>query len=416
MPDPRMPHDRVRILHLIATKFVGGPEKQILQHAVSATSSNMEIWLGSFRDFPARPEFLERAERLGLPTVEFSSGRFGPRTIVELAQTLREKKISLLCTHGYKANLLGWVASRFTRCPQIAFARGWTGENWRIQLYERFDRLVLRWTDWVVCVSRPLADEIGRTRLRRSFPRLIPNCALLPFGNLTVPVDRGTIRRTLGLSEDSFCVCAAGRLSPEKGHKHLLEAVARLAERIPRLVLILLGEGRERANLENQAKELGIRKNIIFTGFKKDIRPWIQACDLVVNPSLTEGMPNIVLEAMALGTPLVATPVGGVPDLIQNGKSGLLVPPASNDILADAIYQLFANPGEAHGFAHNAQIQLQEYSPARQCQKLLSLYSEALRESIRQVTSSAETLFAPMRTGEVLNSPAANSFHPAADL
>lgn len=416
MPNPRIPIDKVRILHLIATKFVGGPEKQILQHAVSASSSNIEIWLGSFRDFPARPELLERAERLGLRTVEFSSGRFGPSTIIELARTLREKKISVLCTHGYKANLLGWAASRLTRCPHIAFARGWTGENWRIKLYERLDRLVLRWTDWVVCVSRPLADEIGRIRIRRTSPELIPNCALLPFRNLILPVDRWPIRRTLRLPQNAFCVCAAGRLSPEKGHMHLLEAVARLAERIPRLVLILLGEGRERANLEGQAKELGIRKNVIFAGFKKDIRPWIQACDLLVNPSLTEGMPNVVLESMALGTPVVATAVGGVADLIQNGKSGLLVPPARHELLANAVYRLFANPGEAHHLAQNAQIQLEEYSPARQCQKLLSLYSEAMRESKRHVTSSAETLSAPMRTGEFLDSPAANSFHPAADL
>jgi len=410
--------DKVRILHLIATNFVGGPEKQILQHALSASSSSLEIWLGSFRDFPARPEFLERAERMGLPTVEFSSGRFGPRTVIELARTLREKKISLICTHGYKANLLGWAASRLIGCPQIAFARGWTGENWRIKMYERLDRLVLRWTDWVVCVSRPLGVEIAKRRPGRTQPKLIPNCALFPFRNVVLPLDRQPVRESLGLPNDGFYVCAAGRLSPEKGHHYLLQAVASITERIPRLLLVVLGEGRERANLETQATELGIRKHVLFTGFKKDIRPWIQACDLLVNPSLTEGMPNVVLEAMALGTPVVATAVGGVPDLIQNGDSGVLVPPANPVILADAVYQLFTNPAAALHLAQSAQVQLQEYSPAEQCQQLLSLYSKVLQGKETQATMESKILPAQTtgRRSEFLDSAATKSLHSAAEL
>lgn len=387
-----MSFDKVRILHLIATNFVGGPEKQILQHAVSASSSSLEIWLGSFRNFPTRPEFLERAERMGLPTVELSSGRFRPHTVIELARTLREKNISILCTHGYKANLLGWAATLFIRCPQIAFARGWTAENWRIKLYERLDRLVLRWIDWVVCVSRPLADEVGKKRLRRTPPQLVPNCALIPLRNLLLPVHREPLRQALGIPLDSFCVCAAGRLSPEKGHRYLLQAAATLTARIPRLLLVLLGEGRERANLERHARELGIRKQVIFAGFKKDIRQWIQACDLLVNPSLTEGMPNVVLEAMALGTPVVATAVGGVPDLIQSGNSGLLVPPRSPEILAETVYRLFANPAEALHLAQNAQIKLQEYSPAEQCRRLLALYSKVLQGTRNQIAGPAKSL------------------------
>ena len=370
--------DKIRILHLRASQFYGGPEKQILHHAISASSPEQEIWLGSFRDAPARPEFLERAERVGLPTVEFSSGRFRLQTVLELVRTLRKNKFSLLCTHGYKANLLGWAASRLTECPQIAFARGWTGENWRIKLYERFDRLVLRWTDWVVCVSRPLADEIGKMRTRRTPPALIPNCALLPFHNLALPVDRRPSRKALGPVFDSFCICAAGRLSPEKGHRYLLQAIANLVRSTPRLLLVLLGEGRERSNLEQQARELGIEKHVLFAGFKKDIGPWIQACDLLVNPSLTEGTPNVVLEAMALGTPVIATSVGGVPDLVEHMNSGILVAPGDSDALAGAIHAIFRSPAEQQHLARNAQKRLFEFSPERQTRRLNELYAKAL--------------------------------------
>jgi glycosyltransferase involved in cell wall biosynthesis len=308
--------------------------------------------------------------------------------VAELALTIREKKFSLLCTHGYKANLLGWVASRLTGCPQIAFARGWTGENRRIKFYERLDRLVLRWTDWVVCVSRPLAEQIEKTRRGRTRPLVIANCALLPFESLKLPVDRLSSRKSLGLPQDGFFLCAAGRLSPEKGHRYLLHAIANLSRRIPGLQLVLLGEGQERARLEKQAEELGIGKHVIFAGFRKDIRPWIQACDLLVNPSLTEGTPNVVLEAMALGTPVIATRVGGLPDLIEHLISGVLVAPGDSDSLAAAIHASFASPAERLSLAQNAQKRLFQYSPERQTQRLKDLYARALGGSEAALVSS----------------------------
>lgn len=371
----------IRILHLRASQFHGGPEKQILHHAILASSPEQEIWLSSFRDGPRRPEFLERAERVGLPTLEFSSGRFNSRTAMELGRSLKENNISLLCTHGYKADLLGWAASRLASCPQIAFARGWTGENWRIRLYERIDRMILRWVDWVVCVSRPLADEIGRKRMGRTPPRVIPNCALLRFQNRVLPVDRSPSKHALGLPSDSFCVCAAGRLSPEKGHRYLLQAVPNLIGRIPNLLIVLLGEGRGRAELERQAIELGITKHVLFAGFKKDIQPWIQASDLLVNPSLTEGTPNVVLEAMALGTPVVATAVGGVPDLIEHLESGVLVAAGDSHSLAAAIHASFASRAERERLAQNAKTRLFEYSPELQTRRLNELYATVLDTS-----------------------------------
>lgn len=377
----RTENPTIRILHLRASQFHGGPEKQILHHAMLASSPQQEIWLGSFRDGPRRPEFLERAERAGLPTVEFSSGRFNPRTVMELARSLKKNNVSLICTHGYKANLFGWAASRLTGCPQIAFARGWTGENWRIKLYERIDRMLLRLADWVVCVSRPLADEIGRKRRRRTPPQIIPNCALLRFQNLVLPVDRLPLKRALGLPSDSFCVCAAGRFSPEKGHRYLLQAVPNLIGRIPPLLIVLLGEGRERTELERQATELGITKHVMFAGFKKDIQSWIQASDLLVNPSLTEGTPNVVLEAMALGTPVIATAVGGVPDLIEHLESGVLVAPGDSASLAAAIHASFASRAERERLAQNAKTRLFEYSPELQTRRLNELYATVLDAS-----------------------------------
>jgi glycosyltransferase involved in cell wall biosynthesis len=370
---------KLRILHLIASNFVGGPERQILHHADNAASPSLEIWVGSFRTELAQGEILRRAQEMGLPTLELSSSRFDPRTIFELAQLLRQKQITLVCSHGYKANLVAWAASRLAGCTHISFVRGWTAETWKVKLYECLDRLILRRADWVVCVSQALAEQAGKKRRGRRAPIVIPNAALfLAEKDVASPVDRRSLRRALGLPENAALVCTLGRLSAEKGHRYLLQCLPGLVSRISNLRIVLLGEGRERSRLEAQLVRSGMQNYVIFAGFRNDVRPWIQACDVIVNPSLTEGMPNVLLEAMALGTAVVATRVGGVPDLIEDRESGLLVPPSNASALANAICDLFADPAEALRLSRNAQARVQEYAPARQCQRLLELYAKAL--------------------------------------
>lgn len=374
-----MPKGKLRILHLMASNFIGGPEKQILHHALEATSPAREVSIASFRKGLARPEFLQRAAEMGLPTLELSSSRFDIRVIFELARELRRKEISILCTHGYKANIVGCAATHFTSCAQIAFVRGWTAETPRVNFYEGLDRLLLRRTDRVVCISRPLAEQLSKERRGLHAPVIIPNAVLIPTEHIVLPLDRTAIRRALGLREDAFLVCAVGRLSVEKGQRHLLDAARILVSQNPKLQILVLGEGRERKRLEDQVARLGMKNHVIFVGFKDDVHSWIQACDVLANPSLTEGVPNVVLEAMALGTPVVATSVGGLPDLVQHGESGLLVPAGDPLALAAAIWDLCANPQEALRLARNAQTRVsREYSSARQNQRLLDLYATVL--------------------------------------
>ena len=247
-----------------------------------------------------------------------------------------------------------------------------------MKLYDQLDRLVLRRTEWVVCVSQAQADQLARKKLNRP-PIVISNTALLLAENITLPVARLPIRKSLGLPEDAFLVCAAGRLSIEKGQLYLLRAVHALVGRIPKLQVLLLGEGAERKRLEQEVAQLGLQNCVRFVGFVHDVRPWIQAADVLVNPSLSEGVPNVVLEAMALGTPVVATSVGGVPNLLRDLDSGLIVPPADTAALANAVHVVFACPDVRVRLARNAQARAQDFSPAKQDQRLLELYSAVLQ-------------------------------------
>jgi len=369
-----------RVLHLVECNFIGGPEKQILRHAVeSRAGGQWEVWVGSFEDDSAPSPLLARAREMGLPSLEIRSGHFNPLAAWKLAALLRQHRISILCTHGYKANILGWVARRLCAGPQIAFARGWTAETWKVRLYESCDRMLLARLDWVACVSRPLAEFLQNSRRGRRPPMVIPNAAPYLSQPASLPADRRSLKRDLLLPENAFVVGAVGRLSAEKGHRYLLESVPTLLRQIPHLKVIVLGEGRERANLERHAKDLGIEDAVIFKGFQSDVRPWIQAVDVVVNPSLTEGMPNVILEAMALGTPVVASAVGGVPDLIRNGETGLLIPSADSAALAENVLRVERDHALALRLAEAAQAWLRShFSPGHQQQQLFELYENVL--------------------------------------
>jgi len=369
----------MRILHLISSNFVGGPERQILHHARSMTTPDLEIWIGSFRDGRKRPEILEQAADQGLPTLELSfeisSGHFNPFGLGRLAAKMRRGEFDLICTHGYKSNVIGYLLSRIGGCPQAGFVRGWIAENPRVEHYERLDRWVLSRTDWAVCVSELQAQALRPRRRRRRPPLVIPNAALFPR-MARESVDRAAIRRQLSLQEDLFWIGAVGRLSIEKGHAILLEAVAKLE--MPELRLAILGAGPERAALEERAKSPDLDGRIHFAGWCRDVQPWMQAFDLLVNPSFTEGLPNVVLEAMALGTPVIATAVGGVAELLGNNEFGIAVPPGDAVALADAVRDLASHPERALRLSRQASRRLEDYSPEKHNQLLLELYLNAL--------------------------------------
>ena len=368
-----------RVLHLIASNFVGGPERQILAHAREADSADWEIWVGSFRDGAERGELLRTADQQGLPTVEIlADSRFNPLAVAELVEALQTHRVDLLCTHGYKANILGWLASRLSDCPQIAFLRGWTAETWNVRLYERLERMILRHLPWVACVSQAQARALSEGRRNRRPPVVVPNAVLFPFAKPLDPTERQRLRQRLGLPEKVFLVGAAGRLSVEKGHRFLLQAAVEITKCIPESHFVILGEGRERPHLEAQCAELGLRQQVTFAGFQKDIGPWIQAMDVLVNPSLSEGTPNVLLESMALGTPVVATAVGGVPDLVRDQQDGVLVAPGHPAALAAAVIDVCRQPDTAERLAQSAQERVKENSPSRQQQHLYDLYLETL--------------------------------------
>jgi succinoglycan biosynthesis protein ExoA len=371
-----------RILHLIASNFVGGPEKQILHHALDIRNSGFEVWVGSFRDRPEKPAILQQAVESGLPTYEsLSSGRFDPRAIFELATFLRQQKIQLLCTHGFKANTIGALAKNLAGVPHIAFCRGWTAETWRVRAYESLERRFLGFADRIICVSEAQAEYFATKHLLQPRISVVHN-AMLDSIDTAAEYDRGMTKAHLGFSPTTLLIGAVGRLSVEKGQRYLVEAATGLAQEFKDLKIVLLGEGRERDSLASQITRLGLGNVVVLPGFQRNVARWMQAFDVLANCSLTEGIPNAILEALAVGTPVVATAVGGVPELIKDRETGLLVAPANSEALRMGLAEVLRDSSLA---AHLGQAGREwvrtRFSASGQRDSLLTIYRQVLEPS-----------------------------------
>jgi len=379
-----------RILHLIASDSIGGPEKQLLHHARDTRDADYEVILGSFQDGPQPSELLSVASRYGIETVSVPGG-IRPGLMDDLTSYLRTADIDLLCTHGYKANVVGHFAAKHADVAWVPFVRDFTAETWQVTLYQRLERSLLVRSPWVVCISPAQARELGRLRRGRRAPLVIQNAVLAPreTGLLQVPAPS---REELGFSGRTFVFGAAGRFSREKGHRVLLDAFAMLHRMLPGqpMKLLLLGEGREENALRSQARRLGIEPHVCFAGFQRRSAAWMKVMNCLVQPSLTDGTPNSVLEAMLLGIPVIATDTGGIPDVVDDGETGLLVEPDSALELAKAMKKMVRSSTLRNHLASEAKYRVaQEFSPTRQRELLEMLYSAMIGDSFPMAIGEA---------------------------
>jgi glycosyltransferase involved in cell wall biosynthesis len=326
----------MNILHLTASTFHGGPERQMLGLAHSLPNTDESVFL-SFAEGGRCRHFLSTARHHGFEAVGLANDT--PHlwaAVREVAGYLEHFRADLLCCHGYKANIVGRLAARRQRIPVIAVARGWTGENFKVRMYERLDRLHLRWMDHVVCVSAAQAAKVHRAGVRADRVSVI--CNAIDPARFHEPDGRYRAKLLRYFRKPrTHVVGAAGRLSPEKGFEVLVAAAERVLREHPGAGFILFGEGAERERLQRQIQAAGMTGTFVLGGFRPDLDRFLPHFDLLTLPSYTEGLPNVVLEAFAAGVPVVATAVGGTPEVVQDKVSGYLVPPGDAGSLAEHI-------------------------------------------------------------------------------
>ena len=398
MPESAGP---IRVLRLIARLNVGGPARHavILDDGLRRRGFDTLLVFGSVG--PDEASLEELALERALPTVHIPElGRriraWGDaRAFLSILKLLWRWKPDVVHTHTAKAGTLGRLAvlaynvtaRRPERCASVHTFHGhvFTGYFGRLgsALVRLVERALARITDRIVTISARQREDIT-TRFHVAPPSKVVVVPLgLELGALLAQHARSPgSREAFGLTANDFVVGYVGRLVPIKDLGTLLRGVAMAGERLPSLRLLVAGDGDERARLEALARELGLAGRVRFLGWQRDLPSLYSTMDLFALTSLNEGTPVSMIEAMAAGIPVAAAAVGGVPDVVEHGVTGQLLPPRDPQALSEVIFQTARQPERAAAMAARAKASVAErFDAGRLVQDIDGLYRRILLEA-----------------------------------
>lgn len=369
------------VLHVrVVTGHGGGPEKTILNSPRFLPPLGYRAVLAYLHP-PGDAGFdllQQRAAAAGAELVSIPDrGPADVSVIWRLARLCRQRRVAIWHGHDYKSNALGLLLRRVWPMRLVTTLHGWTNLCGRVPLYVRVDRWCLPRYEAAICVSEDLAAECLALGVPAERVHLVHNA--IDTRDYARRRPREEAKRAWGVAEDTLLVGAVGRLSEEKGFDLLIRAVHRLRERGWPVVLWIAGEGPARPMLERLIAELGGDTYVRLLGHLTDPRGLYEALDLFVLSSYREGLPNVVLEAMALEAPVVATRVAGVPGLVEDGRSGLIVPPGDLPALAGAMERLLGDAALRASLAAEARRRVQtQFSFDQRMAKVAGIYDRLL--------------------------------------
>jgi glycosyltransferase involved in cell wall biosynthesis len=356
----------MKVLHIIDSGGLYGAEVMLLNLAGEQARLGLEPVIGSIGE----PHIVEKpleaeALRRGLRVEKFRMrpGFNVPGALKVLRFAWREK-CDVLHSHGYKGNILfGLIPQIVRKIPLVSTIHGYTSVNGfsRISLYERLDSLSLRFVDAVVLVeqlmrSHPRLKKLSGVKLKvvnNGIPAL-PDSPVSPLAILTNQQFDYLEKTIVKFCQQGFCIGVVGRLSQEKGLDILMEALSALVAEGRDLRMVIMGEGEQRADLENKAANLGLGERLMMAGYVAGAERYLAHLSLFALPSLTEGLPMVLLEAMAAEVPIVASRVGGIPAVLDEGRVGILVPARDVAALKKGIRSVMDDPCAARQRAARA--------------------------------------------------------------
>lgn len=376
-------HDRIKVLLIIARMNIGGPAVHVALLASSLPQRGYEIVLVKGRVGPGEAEMsdlvpLDRVRLVDVPELGREISAWGDvLAFLKLWRLIRRERPTIVDTHTAKAGTLGRLASRLTGVPVVVHTfhghvfTGYFGP-WKSRAVVVWERLLALLTDCVIAVGPRQKEDLTRfcvcpSKKIRSVPYGLD---LKPF--VSNASSRGAFKRELGLNERHRLVGIVGRLVPIKGHRVLLEAARQVADRLDSVRFVVVGDGELRGALAAQVRRLGLEDVVYFTGYRRDLPRIYASLDLVVLSSFNEGLPVVLIEALAAGCYVVATDVGGVGDLIRHQGAGILVPPGDPEALARAMSE--AIQGEKSVSESERQHVLRYYGAERLLDDVDALY------------------------------------------
>lgn len=344
-----------RVAYVIWSLGLGGAEQVVIRLAAALDRSRFEPFVCCLNE-PGK--FAPQAERAGIEVLAFHKRHaVDPPVVARLADTFRRRSVDVVHTHLWGANLWGRIAARLARVGRVVITEH-SLDDWKRGHHFFIDRRLASSAHELIAVSQQVRDFYERHSVGLGRWRVIYNGV-----DTTRPVarGRGESYRALGIPEDSPVVGMLGRIVAAKAPEVFLEAIAIAARRVPALRALVIGDGPLRGDAEKHSRRLGIAERTLFTGVREDVPELLAGMDVLAFSSTREGLSIAMLEAMAAGVPVVATNVGGNPELIESGVSGELVPVGDAQALATNIVEIVLDKRRSERLRANARRRVEDH-------------------------------------------------------
>ena len=373
----------IRAVHIRSSAYHYGPERSLLEIAPALIEHGVEprIIIMYRRQFQGPPnhDLVAGAKRKGIPIEQIDDR--GPLSTIALRRAIwATRGADVLHSHGYKSNLVAYIAATRAerRRPWVATMHLHTGTSARLRAYRALDRLVLRRADAVFTVSETQIGELVGHGIPSSRLETVPT-VLDAKAYERAAVDRSVARAALGIDSEAPVIVAIGRLTRQKGFDVLIRSTPAILEAVPGARVIIAGDGPERRALDKLIDEHDLAENVQCIGYVDGVSGLLGAADAVVAPSRDEGLPLLLLEALARSRAVVATPVGGVPSVIEDGVTGRIVPVGDEAALATAIVDMLLDRAAAErlGAAGRERV-IQRHSPSAVARMIAERYRALL--------------------------------------
>lgn len=369
----------LKILQMISSGGFYGAENVLLELSDELKKAGHSVTIGVLRNSQnPNIELIGKAAERSINTAVFEcNGKFDLKAISTIGSYVREGSVDIVHSHGYKANIYAALSNLRNRRPLVTTCHNWIVSSAKMGLYTYLDKVFLKRFDAVVPVSKTVEGLLLDAKVDSKKIRLIENG--INISRFLHERKTEGLHSLLGIDAKSKVIGTVGRLTEEKGHKVLLQSAKKVLDSYENCFFIIVGDGRLRGALEEDARAAGIGGRVIFTGTRSDIPELLSIMDVFVLPSLTEGQPMALLEAMAAGKAIVASNVGDMKKMLKDGLLGIVTPPGDPGAVSEGILHYLNNPSAAEKAGTMAQKEaIERYSSERMAREYLLVY-DAIR-------------------------------------
>ncbi|MDD5455383.1 MAG: glycosyltransferase [Candidatus Ratteibacteria bacterium] len=367
---------KTNVLRVVSNLGTGGVQKRLVSLIPYINREKFNISVCSFKDGPLKKTLIQAGYKVFIVRRIF---KFDPICIIRLIKIIKAEKIHIIHTHAHKPNTTARIAAILAKVP-IIIANEHNVDQWKSYFQKSIDRFLAKRTDKIIAVSNAVRQFYQSIGIPPEKFRLIYNgVELNKFGNKNI---RKTKRKELGIDDQTCVIGTVGRIHPQKGHELLVKITEELLLEHKALLFLIIGKGYLEKKLTRKIKTLNLSEHFLFLGEREDIPELLSCMDIFALPSLREGFPNAIMEAMASSLPVVATDVGGIREIMIDNETGFIIPPADSRQLYEKLLKLIHDKDLRGKMGNAGHERVKQFSIEKMAKETEELYEELAKEKL----------------------------------